>query len=113
MADTIERIYKLTVDGTAAHRQLSEIERATSNLDKQMATAINGVKAFGVALAGAVSVGAIVSSIQRNIDAMDELSKSVSKVGIAAEDLQRLRYAADLSGVSAEQLDKAVASLAV
>jgi len=34
-------------------------------------------------------------------------------VGIAAEDLQRLRYAADLSGLSAEALDKSIASVAV
>lgn len=113
MADTIERLYKLTVDGTQAARQLTEIARSTDALDKRMASAVDGVVKFGQQLAAAFAVGTVVAGIQRNIDAMDDLSKAVAKVGIGAEDLQRLRYAADLSGVSAEQLDKAVASLAV
>jgi hypothetical protein len=113
MADTIERLYKLTVDGTAAARQLSEVARATDNLDKRMAGAVDGVMKFGKQLAAAFAVGTVVAGIQRNIDAMDDLSKAVAKVGIGAEDLQRLRYAADLSGVSAEQLDKAVGKLAI
>jgi hypothetical protein len=112
MADTIERLYKLTVDGTQAQRSLSEVARSTENLDKRMASAIDGVTKFGQQLAAAFAVGTVVAGIKRNIDAMDDLSKAVAKVGIGAEDLQRLRYAADLSGVSAEQLDKAVTSLA-
>jgi hypothetical protein len=113
MADTIERLYKLTVDGTQAARQLTEVARATDNLDKRMASAVDGVMKFGKQLAAAFAVGTLVNGIQRNIDAMDDLSKAVAKVGIGAEDLQRLRYAADLSGVSAEQLDKAVGKLAI
>jgi len=113
MADTIERLYKLTVDGAQAARQLGEIERATSNLDKRMAAGATALKAFAAAAAAAFSAGQVIAAIRRNIDAMDELAKSVQKVGIGAEDLQRLRYAADLSGVSAEQLDKAVGKLAV
>jgi hypothetical protein len=112
MADTIERLYKLTVDGTSAARALSQIAQSTDSLDRRLAGAINGVMKFGAALGAAFSAGMVVDAIQRNIDAMDELNKAVQKVGIGAEDLQRLRYAADLSGVSAEKLDKAIGNLA-
>jgi len=113
MADTIERIYKLIVDGAQAARDLNAIAKATENADKRFEAAFSSVKKFAGALTAGLTVGAVVASIQRNIDAMDELSKAVSKVGIAAEDLQKLRYAADLSGVSAEALDKSIGKLAV
>jgi hypothetical protein len=112
MADTIERLYKLTVDGTQAARSLSEIERATANLDKRLASSADAIKKFGAVLAGAVSVGAIVGGIKQVIDSFDQLSKDAQKIGVAAEDLQRLRYAADLSGVGAQQLDTAITKLA-
>jgi len=111
MADTIERLYKLTVDGTQAARSLKQIEDATARLDARMASSIDGIRKFGAQLAAAVSIGAVVHGFQRIIDSMDELSKASQKVGIAAEELQRLRYAADLSGVSAEELDKALVKL--
>jgi hypothetical protein len=42
---------------------------------------------------------------------MDLLAKESQKVGIAADDLARIKYAADVSGVSAEALDKAIGKL--
>jgi len=113
MADTIERIYKLTVDGQAAVRQLDNISKNAEQINGKFDKLAAGAIKLGTALAGAFAAGQIVSGIQRNIDAMDELSKATAKVGIGAEDLQRLRYAADLSGVSAEELDKAIGKIAV
>ena len=43
----------------------------------------------------------------------DQLGKDAQKLGIAAEELQRLRYAADLSGVSSEVLGKSITKLSV
>lgn len=113
MADTIERIYKLTVDGAQAARDLNAIAKSTQDAEKRFDAAAASIKKVAGALAAGFTVGTVLSSIKSNIDAMDELSKSVSKVGIAAEDLQKLRYAADLSGLSAEDLDKSIGKLAV
>lgn len=113
MADTIERLYKLTVDGTQAARQLGEIARATDSLDKKFAAVGKAAAAFGGALAAAFSAGAIVHGIKGIIDSFDQIGKDAQKVGVAAEELQRLRYAADLSGVSAESLDTALKRLSV
>jgi len=112
MADTIERLYKITVDGTAAVRQLEKISSATSTMVKQLNAFGNVVKAVGAAMAVAFVAREIVDGILRTSDAMDQLGKDAQAVGIAVEDLQKLRYGADLAGVSAESLDKAVASLA-
>jgi hypothetical protein len=113
MADTIERLYKLTVDGTQAARSLGQIEQSAAAMDKRMADSIKGIERFGKSLAAAVSVGAIVNGFKSIIDSMDQLVKDSQKIGVTAEELQRLRYAADLSGVAAEQLDAALGKLAV
>src|SRR5262245_54726470 len=113
MADTIERLYKLTVDGTAASRQLEQIARSTDALDKRMQVAGDSLRKFAGILTTALSAGAIVAGIGRVIDSFDQLAKDAQKIGVAAEDLQRLRYAADLSGVSADKLDTALTRLAV
>ena len=113
MADIIERIYKLTVDGQPAIQQLKAITANTEALNARFDKMAAGAIKLGTALVGAFAAHEMIDSVKRNIDAMDELSKAVEKVGIAAEDLQRLRYAADLSGVSAEALDKAIGKLSV
>ncbi|HXD04890.1 MAG TPA: hypothetical protein VN680_02495 [Burkholderiaceae bacterium] len=113
MADTIERLYKLTVDGSQAARSLHQVEQSAAAMDKRMADTIKGIEKFGKSLAAAVSVGAIINGFKQIIDSMDQLAKDSQKVGVSAEELQKLRYAADLSGVSAEQLDQAISKLAV
>lgn len=116
MADAIERLYKLTVDGTAAVRELQKIAKSTSAVEAQFASAARTVKSFGVALAAAAGIAGIKDLADRVLstsEAFDQLGKDALKLGVAVEELQRLRYAADLSGVSADQMDKAVAALAV
>jgi hypothetical protein len=69
-------------------------------------------KAFKFSLGG-LSVAALVGYTKSIIDTGDALNKMSQKTGIAVEDLSRLQYAADLSGVSQEALNKGLTSLAV
>jgi hypothetical protein len=62
------------------------------------------MKTVGVALAGYFSVNAITSWISSSMQAIDELGKASDQLGIATEKLQAYQLAADLAGVSAEQL---------
>lgn len=68
-------------------------------------------------LSGAIGVTSLVTALtavtKTVIDAGDELSKLSQKTGVSVEDLGKLQYAADLSGVSTEQLGKGLAKLAV
>ena len=113
MADTIERIYKLTVDGAQAARDLNAIAKSTSDLDKRMADSINSITKFGKALAGAFSVHEVISGFKSIIDSMDQIGKDAQKIGVGAEELQKLRYAAEFAGVGAEKMNAAVTKLAV
>jgi hypothetical protein len=59
-------------------------------------------------LAGGAFAGALVRSVSNTAD---ELAKLSAKTGIAVEELSRLQYAADLSGVSNDQLSGAITRL--
>ena len=81
---------------------------------KQMADNINkSVKIAGAALAGAAIAGvaAFANEMKNAIDRADEMSKAAQKIGVTTESLSRLSYAADLSGVSIEQLQTSLAKL--
>lgn len=65
--------------------------------------------AVGVAMAGAaVALGA---ATRQALNTADEMVKTASKVGVAVDELSRLKHAADLSGVSMDGLSTALRKL--
>jgi phage-related minor tail protein len=64
------------------------------------------------ALSAAAAVGFIATSVKQAADFADEMGKAAQKVGTTTEALSGLKYAADLSGVSFEQLQTGLSKLA-
>lgn len=97
-----------------------ELGLATAQFDKGLKDAGNRLSHFakaastagaavGTAMAGAaVAMGVAVKGA---LDAADDLVKTASKVGVAVDELSRLKHAADLSGVSMEGLSTALRKL--
>ncbi|TCU25283.1 phage tail tape measure protein [Rhizobium laguerreae] len=76
----------------------SGLDKAQSRLAKFGPAIKKGLAAASVA---AVAAGAAIgASIKGAIDEADDLSKLASKIGVPIDELSRLKYAADLSGVS-------------
>lgn len=66
-------------------------------------------KAGGVAIAGLTLVTAgVVALAFKWSAAVDDIGKTSRKIGIASDELQKLRFAAELSGASGEQLTTSV-----
>jgi hypothetical protein len=76
-----------------------------------LSTMSSKVFAFGGGVAGAAVVAGLSSITKQVIDTGDALSKMSVKTGVAVEDLSKLEYAANLSGVSFEQLEKGLVTL--
>jgi TP901 family phage tail tape measure protein len=88
--------------------------RATTSLqslDKGISTAKASLGAMAVALIGAFSVRAFAGFISQQIDVGDALDKTSKRLGVSTDELQKFQYAADLSGVSAEQAATALGFL--
>lgn len=67
--------------------------------------------AMVAAAAGAAGAAALAVSMRGAINAADDMSKAAQKIGIPTEELSRLKYAADLSGVSFAALQTGVGRL--
>lgn len=101
--------------------------RVTLGLDSAqfnsgMKEAQTGLQRFaGIAKAGALAIGsamvaaggAMALAMKGVIDRADQMYEASQSLGLAVEDLSRLQYAAELSGVSVEGLEKAIKKLSV
>lgn len=92
----------------------TDIKRAARTTDREMdrigKAATRAGVVIGVALASAATATAI--AVKNAIDSADELGKLSQKIGISVEALSGLKVAADLSGVSLDQLQGGIVRLA-
>jgi hypothetical protein len=96
----------LGLDSAQFIKGTRDAKSSMSGLQKSMAVA---GAAIAAALAGAAYE--MTKLVRNSINVADEISKAAQKIGIGTEELSRLRYAADLSGISFEQLQKGVLAL--
>jgi len=83
----------------AAKRQTDRVRAVFGALGGVVKAAMGALAAYGLSLAG-ISV-----AITRSATAIDQLAKHADKLGIAVNELQFLRFAADQTGVSMQSLD--------
>lgn len=109
MAAPSETKVRITGDASGA---IAAIGRVIGEL-----RALQSLSAKAFAIGGSIgatgAVAALTAITKQVIDAGDALSKLSQKTGVSVEDLGKLQYAADLSGVSTEQLGKGMTKLAV
>ncbi len=87
---------------------------AVKRLNKELG-ALEGMatKALSFSFGGGLAITALAAVTKNAIDAGDALNKMSQKTGMSVEDLSKLQYAADLSGVSFESLQKSLTGLSV
>jgi hypothetical protein len=87
----------------------------TADLEKSVGRANSAISGFAksaaAALAGALSVGAFVAAGKAAINYADNIGKMSQKIGMTAEELSKLNYAAKLSDVSLGELQVSVQQL--
>lgn len=69
---------------------------------------IRSAAALAGAAVAAIGSAAIIMSVRKAVDAMDELNKAAQKTGTSAEELSKLHFAAKLSDVSTEGLHRSL-----
>lgn len=90
--DLLMKTGAFETDTKRAEKRLKEFNQSIANMGKIAA---------GVTVAAA---GAFAVMAKRTIDSFDAMSKMAQQAGVSVEALSSLGYAADLSGLSAEQL---------
>jgi|GEM_PF-6927075 len=91
----------------------------SSNFERGMASAEKTITRFAGMLqevAAMVGVGLSLEAVKewsfRTIDALDQIAKAAVRVGTSAEEFQKLKYAASMSGVGMEQLETGMKQMA-
>ena len=83
---------------------------------KTFVSKLNGAKrvlgTFSGQLAAVASVGGLVAFVKSSAEAYDAIGELSDRLGASVEEMQRLQYAADLTGSSAEMLSAGLQTLA-
>lgn len=111
MVQQMATIAELTVQIDANNRGLNTaLKKSESRVQKFARKARKAIgNAFKVGIAAAaVSVAALGAALAKASDRIDKLAKTSAKLGVAAEELQKLQLQANLSGVSTETLNMAL-----
>lgn len=90
---------------------LAKINQATTQMAGRLEGAFSGLQSTFAALSVVIAGGAIATLVRNFADAGDQLAKLSAKTTIAVESLSELQYAAQLSDVSNEELEKGLTKL--
>jgi len=115
-ANQIEILLKAKDTASSVIKKVGNAMRTLATTAKKAGTAV--LNAFGgiakkilnlktafVGLAGAAGIG---YAIKQTYSYIDSLGKTSAKLGVAVEDLQKFRYAANLSGIETGTMDMAL-----
>lgn len=103
-------MYKLNADSSSLAREFRSAERDVQRFSRRAESNVAKVgKAFG-ALGGMVAA-AMVAAVKETISFGTEISLMSDRTGMAVEELGRLSFAAEQSGLSASDLEKGIARM--
>ena len=84
--------------------------RQINNRTQKLKSSFGGLATAAVGLAGALGIGALMSSMR---DLGDRIGKVSTQIGISAENLQKLQFSAEQSGLSTDTLNTAMQKFAI
>jgi hypothetical protein len=103
-------VLALSADTAKFQSDLDRADRVAKKFSQEVGRSMASLARQIALLAGAGGIGALVKS---QIDAADAAGKMAEKIGISVESFSALKYAAEISEVGVETLEKAMRKLAV
>lgn len=95
---------------TGVKKAQNSAKSGTANITGAFGSIIGTAKLVTAAVA-AIGSAAVVMAVRQSVDAMDDLSKAAQKVGTSVPELAKLQWAAELSDVATESLQKGLNKL--
>ena len=103
--------FRITAHNATA-KAFNSVNRGLRSVAKASAPIAIGMAKWGLATATAAA-GATAALVKMRMSAVDNLAKTADKLGVTTEALAGLQHAAQLSGVSTQQFDKALQNMGV
>lgn len=101
-------IRDLTKASQAVAQNTNAMQRSMAQLQGSFASATGSIKTFVAGFATIATVRTLAGLGADAIKAADEVGQAATRLGVAADALQRFRFAADQADVGTEQLDAAL-----
>ena len=89
-------------------RSMDRLERRSKTLNRSMSRLGNSLKTAGLAFAGLIGIRLGTSLITDFLTLADNIGKTSARIGISTSALQEFRFAAELSGASADAFDNSI-----
>jgi hypothetical protein len=99
--------------GQQAPAALQQLAKDTEQVEKKTSLMSTAVKTAGAAIVASFTIGAITRFAGEIIDAASHIVDLANKTGFSTEEIQRLQYAAKLTGTDVETLSQAAFKLGV
>ncbi len=96
---SVERLYKLTVDASKAQRELKKTNKSLKGIQGNL-NAVGKAAKTAFALFGA---GISVAFLKGLVETNSQLAKTADAVGLTAEEFQEFQFAAGRAGIAAEK----------
>ena len=91
--------------------QITAIDKTRAAF-RSVASGLNAARraifSFQSAVVGAVGAAGLGLLVKSSLDSIDALGKTASKLGVTTQELQKLRFAAEIAGVSTRTTDMAI-----
>lgn len=102
--------YKRDLDKNVQQTKLfgGRIQRILKRTGGFFSFLTKGVFGFKAALAGVVGIGGLGYFIKRNLDTIDTLTKTASRLGLTVQELSSLQHVANLTGVATNTFNLAL-----
>lgn len=112
-ANLFKLVGSIYVDADKANESLAKTDAKAEGVGSKLAGAAGKAAAFGgaVAAAAGVAIKGMKDQADATAQAADEIDKGSQKMGVSAEQYQKLSYAAELSGTSIDTLQRATQKL--
>jgi len=107
-----EAIEKYKALGQVAPKALTDMAAATAKAEKPMSTLNTTIKQVGTTLLAAFSIRAISGAVTSFTEFTGKITDLSAKTGISTTELQKLKYAAELSGGSLDGVTTAIGKMA-
>lgn len=101
----------LTMNTAAFQRGATIAEKRSEQMRGKFAAVSGSLKGIGAAIGAGVIVDGLSRMVMSAVEMGAALSESAEKVGVTVEELQRLRFAAEQSGIGADKMDATIKRL--
>lgn len=105
-------VVSLALDAAGYEQGTKEAAEAGERLEKRLQLAMDNIAKYG-AIAGGVLVTGLTAAFNTAVNRMDAFDELSERIGVSVDQLQRLAYAGQMTGVTQEDLASALQRVSV